>query len=393
MRNKKSIRINKLKKIYPRATFDMLTNVIFSAFGRPQEKILGGLALSELTLSIREGERVGIIGRNGAGKSTLLQILAGIIDQTSGTFEINGNITAVLTLGIGLQEDLSGRENIYLDGVAHGKTKKEIEKNVKKIVDFADLGKFIDLPLKTYSTGMKARLAFSIVTHIDPEILIIDETLSVGDANFSLKANRKIKELCSKGSIVIIVSHSLASIRELCNRCLWLDEGKLIMDGPPDIVTKKYQDLVKSTDEQDHLNKFKNLIKNNTFDENFKIKEFYLSSSKTRISKLESGQSLVVNFEWTYNKDDLSHFNFSCLRLDEILIFENIIFLKKSKKKLILTFSNFNLSPGIYRFQIEAINFTGKIIAIASSILEVKSNDVPSGGRPILLKQGFVDIY
>lgn len=170
---------------------DQIAALGLAALGRPTENIKGGIALQDLTLSIEEGERVGIIGRNGAGKSSLLQMLAGVTEPTSGQIQITGEVTAVLTLGTGLREDLTGRENIYLELDTKGKTRKICEKDVSAIIEFAELGKFIDLPLRTYSTGMKARLAFAMMTQINPEILIIDEALSVGDAAFSAKAGEK----------------------------------------------------------------------------------------------------------------------------------------------------------------------------------------------------------
>jgi len=208
------------------------------------------VALNHINLNCKAGDIIGLIGENGAGKSTLLSILAGVSQQSEGSVEIQGKVTAVLTLGVGLREDLTGRENIYLDGEIQGKSHAEIKKIIDDIIEFSELGDFIDKPVKTYSTGMKSRLSFSMLINIDPEILLIDEALSAGDVFFAKKASKKIKELCQKGKIVIIVSHSLATINSFCNRCIWLNKGQVKMDGKPEKITKEYLNHVKQEDEK-----------------------------------------------------------------------------------------------------------------------------------------------
>lgn len=213
-------------------------------------------ALDNVSFEIREGERVGIIGRNGAGKTTLLSILSGISEPTSGSLEVEGDCHAMLTVGTVLRDDATGRENIYIDGLFHGRPRDEIEKSVQEIIDFTELGEFIDRPVKTYSSGMKAKLAFALGTTIKPDILIIDETLSVGDAFFAEKATRRMQDLAKKGRIVIVVAHALSTIVEMCDRCLWLDHGRLVMDGSPLDVTQAYQASVQQADEADFKRKF-----------------------------------------------------------------------------------------------------------------------------------------
>jgi lipopolysaccharide transport system ATP-binding protein len=259
---KPSIRGTGLTKIYPASATGMLMDVAL------KHVLLGGAtinlsrsaetpAVNDVNLTIRAGERLGIVGRNGAGKSTLLSLLARLAEPTSGSIVIEGHVTAVMTLGVGLREDLSGRENIYIDGEIQGKSRSEIDAVIDEIVAFADIGEFIDYPLRTYSTGMKARLAFSMIINIDPEILIIDEALSAGDAAFAVKAKGKIREICDRGKIVIIVAHSMASIVEMCNRCLWMDRGQIVMDGKPVDVTAAYIDTVRREDEVVLLDKFR----------------------------------------------------------------------------------------------------------------------------------------
>lgn len=213
-------------------------------------------ALHDVSFEIREGERVGIIGRNGAGKTTLLSILSGITAPTTGELEIRGDVHAMLTIGAVLRDDLTGRENIRLDGAIHGKSSEEIESHISEIIAFSELDEFIDRPVLTYSSGMKARLAFSMGAFVNPDVLIIDETLSVGDVFFSEKAEKRMKEITRQGRIVIVVSHSLAFIDNTCNRCLWLDQGKLVLDGPPADVTRAYQAAVEQADEIELTAKF-----------------------------------------------------------------------------------------------------------------------------------------
>lgn len=213
-------------------------------------------ALEDVTFTVREGERVGIVGSNGAGKTTLLSIIAGITDASHGTVEVDGNVHAMLTIGAVLREEATGRENIYLDGAVHGMNRAEVDAHIEDIIAFAELDEFIDRPVRTYSSGMKARLSFSMVTFIEPDVLIIDETLAVGDVFFATKALRRIKELTTKGRIVILVSHALSSIVEMCERCIWLEEGRIVMDGPSHEVAKAYEDAVRHADEADLMAKF-----------------------------------------------------------------------------------------------------------------------------------------
>lgn len=213
-------------------------------------------ALKGVSFDIAEGERVGIIGRNGAGKTTLLSLLAGITQASTGTVEITGDVHAMLTIGAVLREDMTGRENIYLDGMVHGKSSETVEAHVEEVIAFSELAEFIDRPVRTYSSGMKGRLAFSMGAFIEPDILIIDETLSVGDAFFSVKASKRMKEMTAQGRIVIVVSHALGIIDDICDRCLWLDQGRLVMDGPAREVTKAYEKAVEQADEAELAAKF-----------------------------------------------------------------------------------------------------------------------------------------
>lgn len=197
-------------------------------------------ALSNISLKINKGESVGIVGKNGAGKSTLLKMITGVTFPTEGSVTIHGRVAALLELTAGFSDDMTGRENIYLKGYLLGLNDDHIKKIEPKIVEFAELGDYIDQPVRTYSSGMKMRLGFAININTEPEILVIDEALSVGDANFKKKCNNKIKELISDDTTVIYVSHSMNSVREVCTRAIYLKKGELVFDGDVETALAKY---------------------------------------------------------------------------------------------------------------------------------------------------------
>ncbi|MCF0226745.1 MAG: ABC transporter ATP-binding protein [Methanobrevibacter sp.] len=208
-------------------------------------------ALSDVSFEIKRGERVGIIGFNGAGKSTLLKVLAGVLKPTTGSTVINGNIAPLLELGAGFDHNYSGRENIFLNGAILGYSKAFLESKYDEIVEFSELEEFIDIPIKNYSSGMVAKLGFAVATIVDPEILILDEILSVGDVRFQKKSGDKIRSMISSGITVLLVSHSTAKIKELCNRAIWLDKGKLVMDGDVDEVCEAYIEASKEASDDE----------------------------------------------------------------------------------------------------------------------------------------------
>lgn len=203
-------------------------------------------AVKGVSFSVDEGEIVGIVGRNGSGKSTLLRSLAGIFSPDQGSIDIHDHTISLLSIGVGFQKKLTGRENIYLSGMLLGFSKNEVEKKVKEIIKFADLGEFIDKPVRTYSSGMHSKLAFSITAILETDIILIDEVLSVGDIKFKKKSFNKMKELISDSTrTVIIVSHSNDQIRELCDRVIWLHDGEIRKIGETDEVLAEYEEFMK----------------------------------------------------------------------------------------------------------------------------------------------------
>ena len=203
-------------------------------------------ALRRINLEVSQGERLGIIGPNGAGKTTLLKCIAGIYEPTAGTVTVQGSVTPLIEISAGFNPELSGRDNIYLHGAIRGMTRAEIRLREEEIVDFADIDGFIDVPTKYYSSGMMSRLAFSVATSIYPEILILDEVFSAGDAGFVKKARARIHEIIDAAHIMLFASHSRANICDLCTRVIWLDHGKIVADGEPKEIVKNYENNIRN---------------------------------------------------------------------------------------------------------------------------------------------------
>lgn len=201
-------------------------------------------ALKEISFNIKKGESLGIVGLNGSGKSTILKIIAQVMKPTKGQVRVHGTVAPLIELGAGFDMNLSARENIFLNGAVLGFSRKEMRKRFNSIIDFAELWDFIDVPLKNYSSGMVARLGFSIATSSMPEILIVDEILGVGDYKFQEKCEKRMNEIINNGATIIFVSHSIKQIRELCSRVVWLEKGNLIMEGEVNEVCDKYMEIM-----------------------------------------------------------------------------------------------------------------------------------------------------
>lgn len=199
-------------------------------------------ALQDVSFNVNSGETVGIIGQNGAGKSTLLRLVCGLGHPTSGRTRVDGRVAALLELGVGFHPHLTGRENLYVSAIVSGLRRVEVDKRFDDIVQFAEIEQFIDQPLRTFSLGMQMRLAFSVAVHVDPDVLIIDEALAVGDAHFQQKCVHRIEDFRRQGKTMLIVSHDMDMIRRFCSRAIWLQHGQIIIDGPAPKVTTAYED-------------------------------------------------------------------------------------------------------------------------------------------------------
>ena len=230
--------LSKAFRIYARPV-DLLKEIVLR---RPTHRELW--ALKDVSFTVKQGEVVGIIGRNGSGKSTLLKILTGVLDKTQGEVAIDGKVSSILELGTGFHPEYSGRQNIFMGGLCLGMSRQEIENRLDWIIDFSELADFIDQPLRTYSTGMKARLAFSTAISMDPDILFVDEALSVGDVKFNRKCFNTINQFREKGRTILLVSHDLNIVSSFCNRTILLNEGRIVAYGDPRDVTRIYHQLL-----------------------------------------------------------------------------------------------------------------------------------------------------
>jgi ABC-type polysaccharide/polyol phosphate transport system ATPase subunit len=214
-------------------------------FRRSVNPVIKVRALQEISLAIQEGERVGIIGHNGAGKSTLLKMLAGVYPPSRGLVNVEGRISSLFDLALGFEADASGWENIYYRGYLQGETPRSVRAKMQGIADFSELGDFLNMPVRYYSAGMMVRLAFSIATAIEPEILLVDEVFAAGDMAFQDKARQRMREMMNKARLIVMVSHDLASLAGLCERGIWLHHGRVRQDGPIAQVIASYTDSVR----------------------------------------------------------------------------------------------------------------------------------------------------
>lgn len=363
-----------------------LANVskIFSSAGAGHVK-----AIDHISLEIAAGERLGIVGPNGAGKSTLLQIIAGLSEPTSGVVEVQRRVTAIMTLGVGLRDQLSGRENIYLDGQLQGKSREEVGRVIGEVIEFSELGDFIEQPVRTYSTGMKARLAFSMLCHIEPELLIIDETLSVGDTAFSRKATAKIREICSRGTCVILVSHSMTAVRDICNRAIWLDGGRVVSDGNPQEVTDRYVESVRRADNRDALARFSRLTGNRTLRNGFNIRVMLQQGDETDRRVLESGAPLRIVVEAEMPDGGPHGIKIEMVRLDGTRVFSQAFPAAEfsdsnGRVRLTVAMEPLVLGAAIYRLDAAALLQSARA-AECSMVFEVYSPIAATGGKPLLI--------
>ncbi len=213
--------------------------------GRGQKSVREVQAVKNVSFDVPQGTVLGIVGSNGAGKSTLVRAIAGILPPTSGRIEVRGKVSTLLALGVGFNGAMSGQENVMLGGLAAGYSREEIAAKYEEIAEFAELGDFMEMPMKTYSSGMFSRLAFAVAVHMEPDILLVDEALSAGDAKFKEKAAAKMKSLVEEARTMFLVSHALQSITDLCNDAIWLNKGTMMMRGEPSDVVKEYTKFVR----------------------------------------------------------------------------------------------------------------------------------------------------
>ncbi|MCR4792102.1 MAG: ABC transporter ATP-binding protein [Lachnospiraceae bacterium] len=299
----KAEKIEKRYKLYERNRDRMLD--AFGLSGK-NKRFKYHYALNGVDFSVKKGETVGIIGTNGSGKSTLLKILTGVLTPTSGTVEVNGRISALLELGAGFNMDYNGIENIYLNGTMMGFSKEEIDARIGDILDFADIGEYVHQPCKTYSSGMFVRLAFAVSINIDPEILIVDEALSVGDVFFQAKCYRKFEEFKSQGKTILFVSHDLSSISRYCDRVYLLNKGEMLGSGSPKEMIDKYKQILAGEAEEGKT-EIVETGENDTLEYGngkAKITDYYLTDENgKKTSAIVKGTEYTVHMKVKFNED------------------------------------------------------------------------------------------
>ncbi len=298
--------ISKVFRLYQKPQ-DRLKQMILPKFGRRETVYFKSFeALKSVNLELGRGETVGIVGRNGSGKSTLLQIICGTLTPTEGAVEVRGRIAALLELGAGFNPDFTGRENVYLNGAIIGLSREEIDARFEQIERFADIGQFIDQPTKSYSSGMYVRLAFSVAIHADPDVLIIDEALSVGDDAFQRKCFARIEDMQIKGTTILFVSHSAQAVSELCDRAVLLDGGEVLMISSPKEVIGQYQRLMNLTGAAAEAVR-KEILARDVNSENTKMLESK-SQEKSReaSNEIAATEMLTADPSW-YDPDLTSH--------------------------------------------------------------------------------------
>ena len=350
---KKALEVKNITKIYKiyNTNIDRLKEV-FTKKSYHKEFI----ANNNISFDLYEGETLGIIGLNGAGKSTLLKMIAGVIEPTSGTIKRYGRVTALLELGTGFNDQLSGRENIYLNGTLIGMSRAECKDKEQNIIEFSELGDYIDEPIFTYSSGMKMRLAFSIAIFSNPQILIVDEALSVGDAHFQAKCTRALKKRKEKNMSIIYVSHDLNSLKLLCNRVILLNKGKIAEEGEPESVINQYNFLIaKINDSNDTL---KHSQENNnsfgTFD--VEIQNIYIKHDGVIKNDFTTGDDVEIILE-IYSKIDLENLTIGINIKDRFsqdiygtntFYQDKTIVLEKNKKYICIYKVKLNIGVGKY---------------------------------------------
>ena len=282
---KGSVEVNDLSKVYH--LYNKSSDRLRETFSIKKKKYSKDhYALKNINLSIKHGESVGIVGTNGSGKSTLLKLITGVVTPTTGEIKTKGKIAALLELGAGFNPEYTGIENIYLNGTMMGYTEEEMEKRVPDIVDFADIGEFIYQPVKSYSSGMFARLAFAVSINVEPDILIVDEALSVGDTRFQVKCINKMRELQESGTTILFVTHAIEQIKRFCTRAIWIKNGEVVEDGEASQIVDLYDNFMKYGERK--IAKVDN-------DEEFKVPES--SDYLAIIQKVTINKNMFKSFE------------------------------------------------------------------------------------------------
>ena len=306
-----AISVKGLKKMYK--LYNKPSDRLLDAFGLKKHNYKEHYALNGVDIDIKKGETIGIIGTNGSGKSTMLKIITGVLNPTEGSVSVNGRISALLELGAGFNMEYNGLENVYLNGTMMGFSRKEIDKRLDDILSFADIGDYIYQPVKTYSSGMFVRLAFAVAINIDPEILIVDEALSVGDVFFQSKCYHKFEEFKAAGKTILFVSHDLSSIAKYCDRVVVLNKGDKLAEGGPKEMIDLYKQVLVGQFAHEKNPEYKDILEdkmgesNDTLEygsEDARITEYYVTDSKgLKTNALIKGSEFTIHMHVKFAKD------------------------------------------------------------------------------------------
>ncbi|MEK3789518.1 MULTISPECIES: ABC transporter ATP-binding protein [Paenibacillus] len=321
-------------------------------------------ALNNISMSVSKGEIVGLIGKNGAGKSTLLKIITGVVSPSSGDVVVEGKISALLELGAGFNPEYTGIENVFLNGMMMGFSREEMEAKLPSILDFADIGDFVHQPVKSYSSGMFARLAFSVAINVDPEILIVDEALAVGDLKFQLKCMEKFNEFRDNGKTILFVSHDINSIKRYCTRAIWINQGKIEAQGDTETVCDRYTDFLKYGEDKTKKPIF-GKVPSETRVLNKEIVGFVedvsiINQTNEHGNEIQSGEDFKIKIDFVMNQEDIDIVvgvavhtidNIYVCGLNTLLDKVKIDY-KKGQNTIYLNYSDFNLLGGSYYFDV-----------------------------------------
>jgi ABC-type polysaccharide/polyol phosphate transport system ATPase subunit len=374
--NRPAIRARDVAKTYGDLGAERLLRRIASGNGRSRQLVH---ALRDVSFDVAQGEVVGVVGSNGAGKSTLLRLIAGVSQPTSGSLEVEGHVHAVLDIATGLLLDRTGRENIHYMGGLYGGTQEDLRAREPDIVHFADLGAFIDHPVRSYSSGMKSRLAFSIVTSGEFDVLLIDETLSVGDVGFALRCRQRIRELCHRGATVLLVSHILESIREMCERVIWLHEGAVAGDGPTDEIVEAYRAVAHEQAQEEFARRFALIESSSVRRSGVAVEQLVATTAAGRAARhlFRLDEPFVVAATVSSERPrEKVLARIDIIRVDALLVFhdEQEVSLSEGTMPLVVSLGPMRLGRFTYRVRLELVAPDGILLAQAETAFAVEDH-------------------
>ncbi len=368
--------IYKKFKIYYEKSNSLKDSILLGKHKYESRQVLRGISFK-----VEKGKAIGLIGKNGCGKSTTLKLLTKIYAPDQGSIQINGRVSSLIELGAGFHPDMSGRENIYTNASIFGLSKREIDARMNQIIEFSELEEFIDNPVRTYSSGMYMRLAFSVAINVDAEVLLIDEILAVGDVNFQKKCFEKIKEIKKSGTTIVIVSHSLGQIEELCDESIWIENGKIREQGEPKLIHEHYNDAMEKKRLEQVRQKNKEHVEELTFGNDLTIRNHYDANSGFLNVFLENIQGNAVN-EFNTNDDivivmqhyhkldeQLCNISFAITRMDGVLCYstnaslENMQYMEAQKQtETRIVLKKCNLLPGKYMLNVALFDENERVL-------------------------------